>query len=142
MALAAAKDVPELDSAIGMEHEEGLAATQVVWQGALLVIRADGRLGVASAATGLVAAGVAQESRNSTGLAAGALSCRFRSGIFLFNNSGGGDAITVANVGETVFIVDDETVALTDGTGTRSAAGRVYRVEAAGVWVVIQYPIA
>ena len=144
VALAAAKDVTELDSILGMEHEEGLAATQVVFQGALLVISAAGTLAVATTALNLVAAGIAQEARNSTDLAAGALTCRFRSGIFPFANSGGGDAIAQANVGENCFIVDDQTVALTDGGGTRSTAGRIYRVNAAAteVSVVIQYPLA
>ena len=32
-------------------------------------------------------------------------------------------------------MVDDQTVAKTDGTGTRSAAGVVVNVDALGVWV-------
>ena len=45
------------------------------------------------------------------------------------------DAITLADIGKDCFIVDDQTVAKTDGAGTRSRAGRVFDVDADGVWV-------
>jgi len=38
-------------------------------------------------------------------------------------------------LGKTCYIVDDETVAKTNGTNTRSAAGTVVGVESDGVWV-------
>ena len=38
-------------------------------------------------------------------------------------------------VGATVFLVDDNTVALTNGGGTRSVAGVVWQVDSDGVWV-------
>ena len=52
-----------------------------------------------------------------------------------FANSAATDAITLADIGKDCFIVDDQTVAKTDGSGTRSRAGRVFDVDADGVWV-------
>ena len=53
-----------------------------------------------------------------------------------FANSSAGDLITIADIGKACFIVDDQTVAKTDGTGTRSRAGIVDGIEASGgVWV-------
>ena len=45
------------------------------------------------------------------------------------------DAITLADVGSDCYIVDDQTVAKTNGTNTRSVAGKVFDVDADGVWV-------
>ena len=68
--------------------------------------------------------------------AAGAASVEYRIGLFLFANSSAGDLITIADIGKACFIVDDQTVAKTDGTGTRSRAGIVDGIEASGgVWV-------
>ena len=40
-----------------------------------------------------------------------------------------------ADVGKTCFILDDATVAKTNGTNTRSECGVVVQVDTAGVWV-------
>jgi hypothetical protein len=51
------------------------------------------------------------------------------------NNSSDADAISTANIGADCYIVDDQTVALTNGTNTRSVAGKIFDVDSAGVWV-------
>jgi hypothetical protein len=58
-----------------------------------------------------------------------------RKGVFRFANSTGGDEITRADIGGNCYIVDDQTVAKTDGTGARSVAGKVFDVDSGGVWV-------
>ena len=88
-----------------------------------------------SAGGSVRAMGVAQAEANNTSGADGALFAQVRRGAFPFANSTAGDAITIADVGATVFVVDDQTVAKTDGVGTRSRAGRVFDVDADGVWV-------
>lgn len=52
-----------------------------------------------------------------------------------FANSAAGDQITLAEVGADCYIVDDSTVAKTDGSGTRTKAGKVWNVTTDGVWV-------
>jgi len=65
-----------------------------------------------------------------------------RPGVFKFANSANGDLIAQANVCADCYIVDDNTVALTDGGGTRSRAGKIVGVDSDGVWVVVgPYPI-
>ena len=50
----------------------------------------------------------------------------------------GADLITQANVGSDCYIVDNQTVAATSGTGTRSRAGKVYAIDPSGtVWVQV-----
>ena len=47
------------------------------------------------------------------------------------------DAIVRADVGADCYIVDDQTVAKTNGSNTRSVAGKIIAVDADGVWVKI-----
>ena len=56
-------------------------------------------------------------------------------GIYPFANSASADALTRADINSVCYIVDDQTVAKTNGGGTRSSAGIVYDVDSRGVWV-------
>lgn len=56
-------------------------------------------------------------------------------GVFRFANSTSTDAITLADYGKTAYCVDDQTVAKTNGSNTRPAAGTIRDVDALGVWV-------
>ncbi|WP_319774466.1 hypothetical protein [Breoghania sp.] len=112
-----------------------VAAGVVVYAGALVVLAAGFAKGGA-AATDLVAVGRAEETVDNSAGAAGEKEIRVRRGVFLFANSTG-DAIAQADVGQTCFVEDDETVAASDGTGTLSPAGIVRGVEPGGVWVEI-----
>lgn len=96
---------------------------------------AAGYLTKGATATGCVGVGRAEATVDNTAGGVGALSVEFRLGTFLFANSAAGDLITIADVGKVCFIVDDQTVAKTDGTATRSRAGIVDAVEPIGVWV-------
>lgn len=58
-------------------------------------------------------------------------------GIFGWENSAGGDAIAAANVGQVCYVVDDQTVALTSGGGTRPIAGIVTEVRSSQVYVLM-----
>ena len=88
--------------------------------------------------TGLTAVGIFVQSDSNVSGAAGALSTPVRRGKFLLQNSSGGDLIAQANVGADCYIVDNQTVALTNGTNTRSRAGKIYGVDSSGmVWVQI-----
>ena len=114
-----------------------VGAGKVIWAGSLVVVNATGFAEPATTATGKIAAGRAELWIDNTGGADGAVSVRVARGIFAFANSAGGDAIARTEIGKTVYLVDDQTVAKTDATGTRSAAGRVFDVDADGVWVEI-----
>lgn len=57
-----------------------------------------------------------------------------RKAAFRFKNAAS-DPISRVHIGATAYVVDDETVAATNGANTRSAAGRIIDLDAAGVWV-------
>ncbi|MFW6027559.1 MAG: hypothetical protein ACOC91_02000 [bacterium] len=132
-ALAADRNTPEKkDAAI---REPGVAAGAVIYAGALVVLNS-GWAEPGSTALDLTAIGRAEEQVDNTGGANGDKTVRVRRGVFRFVNDGG-DPVAAADIGSDCYIVDDQTVAKTDGTGTRSVAGKVYDVDAQGVWVEI-----
>ncbi|MBR0681918.1 hypothetical protein GXW74_15595 [Roseomonas eburnea] len=129
MALAADRNTPERGA---KDFAFAPAAGQQIFRGALVALDASGELVKGAVATTLKALGRADNSTEDAGYD-GVI--RGRRGCFRWKNSAAGDAITNADYGATVYIVDDETVAKTNGTNTRSAAGICRGVDAQGVWV-------
>ncbi len=102
----------------------GVATATTIYAGSLVMANAAGFAVPGATATGQFVLGVAILKVVNAG-AKGAIEVGVEEGDFEFENSAAGDAIATANIGDTVYIVDDNTVALTDGTGTRSAAGKL-----------------
>lgn len=121
--------------------DAALVTNVTAYKGALIVLdTADGFAKPATTATGLVALGIAAMSEPSVataGITSGVRKIPVKTGIALLANSAGGDAIANADRGKPCYIVDDQTVAKTDGGATRSVAGTVEEVVSAGVWVRI-----
>lgn len=110
-----------------------VAANVQVFAGSLVVANASGYAVGGSTATGLTYIGRAEEYVDNRNGAAGAKVVRVRRlNAFKWANDG---SITQANLMKTAYIVDDQTVAATDGTSTRSLAGTIIGVESDGVWV-------
>ena len=119
---------------IGDLRLEPVAAAVKIFGGSLVMRNAAGYLTKGATATGCIGVGRAEKTVDNTAGAAGALSLDYRLGSFLFANLGA-DLVTIADIGKPCFIADDQTVARTDGTATRSRAGIVEAIEATGVWV-------
>ena len=144
MALAAGKPTQRMGSPVN-NYQIGVKSGVTIFQGALVILAAGfarpGREGqgadnaakAADAAT-YQAVGVAQETVTGSG-ADGDVKVNVQECQWLFKNSASGDAITAAEIGKTVYIVDDETVAKTSPNSTRAAAGKVTLVDSDGVWV-------
>ena len=113
----------------------GLAAATIVYKGGLGAIDANGNAVPGSTATTLLGAGRFETTVDNSGGIADDEVVEIRKGIFNFGNSAAGDAITDADIGADCYIVDDQTVAKTDGGATRSVAGKVFKVDSDGVWV-------
>ena len=110
-----------------------LGANQQIFSGAILMRNASGHLIEGATATGSFGVGRAEYPGAST--TAGVTQQQFREGVFHFANSTAGDLIVTADIGAVCYIVDDQTVAKTSGTNTRSPAGVVEDLDATGVWV-------
>lgn len=130
VALTTDRNTPEK---MGPESTGLLGASQAIFAGAILMRNASGHLIEGATATGSFGVGRAEERLSST--SAGVTAIRFKRGTFRFVNSSAGDLITTADIGAVAYIVDDQTVAKTNGTSTRSPAGIIDGVDAQGVWV-------
>lgn len=119
----------------GSQIEPPVAANVRIFGGALVAINAAGFAVPGQVAVGLKGAGVAEIRADNSGGAAGDIRVRLNRQPCRFDNSAAADAITLADIGGDCFIVDDQTVAKTNGGGTRSRAGKVFDVDADGVWV-------
>ena len=128
--LTSDRNTPRLE---GDERVGTLGASQAIFAGAILMRNASGDLIEGATALSCFGAGVALERKSS--VAAGAETIRYRPGVFRFANSASADLIAKADIGTVCYIVDDQTVAKTSGTNTRSPAGTVDSVDADGVWV-------
>ena len=114
-----------------------VASGKKIFAGSLVAASATGFATPGATATSLTALGRAEETTDNSGGGDGAASVLVRRGkAFKFANDV--DAVTQAELGKSVYIVDDQTVAKTNGTGTRSVAGKCLGVESDGVWVEIR----
>lgn len=111
-------------------------AATTIYQNALVVLNA-GYAAPGSTATGLIAVGVATKQSDNSDGSDGDVSAEVESGVFPFKNSASTDAIAQAQVGSDCYIVDDQTVAKTDGSSTRSKAGKVVAVDTNFVYVLV-----
>jgi hypothetical protein len=134
MALSAERGTPSRD---GKTYSRGVAAGVKIFQGGLTCLSATGYATPGAVATTLVADGMALATVDNSDGAAGAVTIEIEKGVFRFKNSAAADAITRAEIGDDCYIVDDETVAKTDGGTTRSKAGEIVDVDAQGVWVAL-----
>ncbi len=104
-----------------------------IYEGSIVAIdTAHGYAVPASTSTTQICCGRAEEQVVNAG-ASGAKTVNVRTGVFQFANSG--TSIAQANVGAHCYLVDDQTVHLTDGSATRSRAGVITAVDSSGVYV-------
>jgi hypothetical protein len=111
------------------------AASKKYFAGSLVARDANGRATPGAVSTTLKGVGRCEVFVDNSAGADDAITVPIRRGIFQFANSTAGDAISDADIGNDCYIVDDQTVAKTNGTNTRSVAGKVFDVDANGVWV-------
>lgn len=117
-------------------REQPAGGATNIFAGALLMRNAAGFIVRGAVAVGCFGVGVAEQPANNTAGANGALLARYQTGITArFRNATAGDLIVQADVGRVAWILDDDQVAKTNGTATRSPAGIIEAVDAQGVWV-------
>lgn len=112
-----------------------LAASTKLYAGSIACINSSGYLTKGAVSTTLKCVGIMKESADNSAGAAGAITGKVKRGCFQFANSASTDQITLADVGADCYIVDDQTVAKTNGSSARSVAGKIRDVDTGGVWV-------
>lgn len=121
----------------GVEFGMPIKGNTKLYAGTIACVDATGFVVAGATSTTLKALGITENQFDNTGGADGAFLVRFRKGVWLLANSAGGDQLSNADWGSDVYIVDNQTVAKTNGTNTRSVAGKCRGIDAAsgGVWV-------
>jgi hypothetical protein len=133
-ALTADRSTPMRD---GVTYSYPVAAATEIFQGSLVVLDASGNAEPATDAASKVCVGRAEEYVNNTGAAA-AVNIEVRAGTFRWVNSGT-NTLTKANIGDSCYIVDDQTV---DSLATASSpAGIMVDIDDLGVWVDTRPPV-
>lgn len=132
VAATADRNTPER---VAQVFADPVKANTKIFAGTVVVLDAAGNAQPAAAAVGLVVRGLAMEIVDNTGGVAGAQMVESRPGTYRLANSAAADAITRAEIGDDCFLVDDQTVAKTNGGATRSVAGKIMDVDSVGVWV-------
>lgn len=112
-----------------------VGADELIHAGAIVMRDATGHLVAGQTATGLIGVGRANGRANNSGGSNGDLALTYKVGTFRYENSAAADAITAAEIGGIAWAVDDQTVAKTNGSASRSPAGIIEDVDANGVWV-------
>ena len=118
-------------------RSQPVAAATKIFAGSIVMRNAAGYMTKGATVVGAFGVGRAEDQADNSAGALGAINVRYRKGTFQFANSTAGDLIAQANVGAKCWIVDDQTVALTNGGATRSPAGIIEAVDAQGVWVLM-----
>ncbi len=121
----------------GALRVEPVAATAKLWAGSLVMRNASGYLTCGATVAGGLGVGRAEATADNTTGVDGAKTVEYRRGVFGFATAAGADEITQAHVGQLCYIVDDQTVAKTDGSASRSPAGIVDGIEGGVVWVLL-----
>lgn len=122
-----------------------MTAAKTVYPGTMVGLDASGNALSAGDASAVKCVGLFRGTftADNSGGAAGAVTLNpVRSGVFWMANSSAGDAITAAAIGTVCYVVDDQTVALTDNQGARIAAGTIMDVDSTLGVAVLLTPIA
>lgn len=139
-ALSAARLVPVKGESKGPIRYLPMAAVKI-WSGAMVMLNSSGYATNGAASAGneaLTVAGIAEETVDNSGGSAGDKYIRVKgcdeSTSMGFVNDGT-DACTIAHVGEMAYLVDNQTVASaqTSGTATKPLVGPIHSIDADGL---------
>lgn len=122
-------------SRLGGSRVVPVAAATILFTGAQAALNAAGYAVPVTEAVDLKGLGRVEARADNSGGAAGAITVEVAAGTFRFANSAGADLITKADITADAYGVDDQTVAKTSATNTRSVVGKIFDVDDLGVWV-------
>lgn len=112
-----------------------VAADAVIFAGTIVCINSDGFAVAGATDPDLIYLGRAQELVDNTGGLDGAVNINVRRDEAFQWENDATHPVVQASLGSDCYVVDNQTVAATDGTGTRSRAGRVIAIDNNGIWV-------
>ncbi|OJF90638.1 hypothetical protein AX761_23350 [Rhizobium sp. 58] len=112
-----------------------IGAAVKLWAGSMVGINASGYLVPVTAVTTLKGVARNEVTIDNLSGANAALLAETSIGTFRYANSAAGDLITRVDIGNDAYGVDDQTVAKTSASSTRSVVGKIFDVDDQGVWI-------
>jgi hypothetical protein len=115
----------------------GIKASTTVYRGQIAILKSGVLIATPDATTNVVV-GVVDKAGPGTansgpgiagGSTDGAVTAEIQTGAFFFACSTSSDALTVADIGSTVYVYDQVTVAKTDGSSSRPVAGKLVQID-------------
>ncbi len=128
-ALSADRNTPRIEGGVKVLS---VAASTKIYAGAIVLRNASGYAEKGATKINCFGVGMALEQVDNSAGNDGDKTVKVRTGIFKFANSASADQITAADIGAFCYVVDDQTVAKTSGSDTRSVAGMVAGVDTDG----------
>lgn len=119
----------------GDTRQPPVKAGALIFAGAMVAIDATGFAVPAITSATLRVLGRAETRVDNRAGADGDLRVPTGAGCYRFDNSASADLITHSDIGALAYAVDDQTVAKTSATNTRSVAGTIFDVDDLGVWI-------
>lgn len=114
-----------------------VAAGAALYAGGIYCLDATGHAVPASESNTLKVRARVSVAVDNTGGSDGDMTVNGEKGVINANNSSGADEITIADIENDCYLVDDQTVARTDNGGARSRAGKVFKIEGSQVYFKI-----
>jgi hypothetical protein len=144
-ALAADKSTKKRGAGVLAEQFElDVAASVEIFAGAMVAVDTSGNAKPAAAATALAATnyglrvvGRAEEYVDNSDGSAGDETVKVTRGVFGFVNSSNDEAVTVADILDKCYLVDDQTVSRNSNLGLRPVCGTVIGIEDSVVYVEV-----
>jgi len=134
--MTAATQDRNTDTRSGDKLPLAVKAATKIFAGTMVQKNASGYAVPASATAANVTIGIAEVQVDNSAGADGDLTISPRRKVVgVFANSTSTDTITIADIGNSCYVVDDSTVAKTNNSGARPVAGKIVGVDAAGVHV-------
>jgi len=115
-----------------------VAASTIIYEGGMVALSGSGANAVAvsaSASSTLKVVGIAEGTADNRTGVAGTVSADALLGTFLLNNDAT-DPVTISDIGNTVYVSDDNTISKTSNSGAKPAAGVLFNIDPTGAaWV-------
>jgi hypothetical protein len=116
--------------------ERPVLGSTKIYAGGMVARDSNGYCTPATATATKVTLGIAEAQADNSGGGDGDITVKIRRNVVArFGNSASTDLIGAADVGNTCYVVDDQTVAKTNNSNARPAAGKIIDVDSVGVWV-------
>lgn len=141
MAMTVLSEDRPIESREGQDFVYDVYRAMKIYRGAIVCLNSTGYAAKGAATSTYKTIGVSLEQVDNTDGDDGDLTVKVQEGVFKFVNLST-DLITIAEIGQACYVLDDQTVAKTSDGGARPIAGKVRGVDIDGVWVEVENTFA